>query len=195
MAGLNNAMAPGAAPAPAPAGVGPAPVDPAMDPNAAPAEEGEGMAASPEEQEMYDGLVARAMMLIHDEKTRTVRKSVLQMLEEGEPKQALGETAATIFNRVLQAADDAGMQVPGDIMEAAAAEVFEQLAELATKAGIYDFTADDEAFNGAFYIAADTLRTMMQSDGTLDQEAAAGEFEEIVAMDRDGRLDAVLQGM
>ncbi len=187
MAGLGMAAAP-AAPAPV------APQQQGLDQQQMPpgemAEGGE--PASPEEQEMYDEIVARAYLLIFDEKSRKPRDSVVKMLSEGEPKAALGQAAATIFFRVEEAAAKAGIKVPGEVKEAAGAEVFSTMAELATKVGTTDFMTDEDAFAGAFYIAANELQNMESSAGMLDEQETSAEFDEIIAADQDGRLAQIV---
>lgn len=186
MAGLNQAMAPGA-PAPQQG------LAAAQAPQAEPMIAEGGEAATPEEQALYDDIVGRAYLLIFDEKGGTVRKSVLDSLSGEEPKEALASTAASIFARVLQAAAQGGVEVPGEVKEAAGAEVFETLAEVASKAGVYDFMGDDQAFEAAFLLAADTLRQIETESGTLDPEAAKADFAGMVEADKSGELAAAMQ--
>lgn len=197
MAGLG--MATGAPVAPNTAAPAPqaAPPQAAPQPGAMPqpgAAVGE-QAASPEEQQLYDEIVSKAYTLIFDEKAGKVREPVLEHLKGDDPIEALAQTAAQVFGRVMQAAAEDGVQIPGDVKEAAGAEVFETMAEIASEAGIYDFMGDDKAFQAAFLRAADGLSNIERQNGSIDIEATKGEFAEMAAMDKDGRLDAILASL
>ena len=176
--------------APAPAAPGPAPM-PADDEMAAGGQE-----ASPEEQAMYEEIVARGILLIFDA-DQGLRPGIRQMLESGgdDPATALGQAAGLVIARVEDAAAEDGVEVEDDIREKAAGEIFEVLAEAATQAGIHDFVQDDAAFQKAFLIAADTMRVQAQESGRLDPEKAKMDMEELAAADREGRLDAIMQSL
>ena len=103
-----------------------------MAPEQAPRPE-EGEAATPEEQAIYDEFVTRAKTLIFDPESEEVRPQVVKMLNEGDdPKQALGQTAATIFFRVEQQAAKDGVEIPQTVKEGAGEEVFSDLAQVAS---------------------------------------------------------------
>jgi hypothetical protein len=139
--------------------------------------------------------VSRSYLLIFDEKAGKVRPEILDSLQEGDPKEALANTAATVFSRVMQAAQKGGVQIPGEVKEAAGGEVFSTLAEIATKVGTADFVNDQQLFDAAFMLAADTLRQMETDAGTLDPEAAKADFAQMAEMDKDGRLQQILSSL
>jgi hypothetical protein len=156
----------------------------------------QGEAASPEEQKLYDDVVTRAYSLIFDVDKGEVRPQILEGLKGGDdPKEALAQTAATVFFRVLQAAAQAGQEIPPDVEENAGKEVFEKLAEIASAVGPMDFMQDDDAFQGAFFLAVDELRQQKQAAGMIDQQAAQGDFQDLAAADQDGRLAQIMQGL
>lgn len=187
MAGLMQTQPAAAPAAPAP-GAAPMPVE----------EEAAagGQEASPEEQAMYEEFVARGIMLALDPE-QGLRPGIREMLESGgdDPATALGQAAGLVIARVEEAAAKDGVEVDGDLREAAAAEIFEVMAEAATQAGIHDFAGDDAAFEKAFLIAADTMRVQAQEGGRLDPEKAKMDMEELAAADREGRLDQIMQGL
>lgn len=165
----------------------PAPAAPAPAGAAGPGMGGEEM-ASPEEQAIYDKFVAKAQILIYDDKQI---KGILDMLAEGTPQEGLGITAATIIKRVADAAEQAGQPIPGDILLHAGAEILEDLATLATKAGIHDFSKDQEAAEGAFYVALDEYRVMQQAAGKIDPAVYQKDLEALQAADQSGELGAL----
>jgi hypothetical protein len=162
----------------------------------APAEPPQGEPASPEEQQMYDDFVTRAKMLIFDQETEEVRPAVVKMLEgDDDPKAALGQTAASIAFRVLQEAEKGGVQIPEDVMMEAGQEIFSDVAQVASAVTGVDFMADDQAYEGAFYIAVDELRQMLTSAGMVDVEQEKAAFQEMAAADADGRLSEMMGGL
>lgn len=184
MAGLMNAApqpGPQVAPPPGPAGPPPAPPD----------DQG---GVTPEEQQTYDEVVARGTMLLFDGKSKKIRSGILEMLKADpeDPATCLGEAAGTILSRVDEALAEGGVAADDDLKMQAAAEIFEQVAEATTAAGIYDFEQDDDAFNKAWLIAIDTARQNAQAAGRADPEQDRMNFDEIAAADQDGRLDALM---
>jgi hypothetical protein len=155
-----------------------------------------GQEASPEEQAQYEEIVARGLMLIFDAE-EGIRPGIRQMLDAGgdDPGTALGQAAGLVIARVEDAAAKDGVEIPDDMREAAAAEIFENLADAASEAGIHDFRQDDAAFQKAFLIAADTMRLQAQESGRLDPEKAKMDMEELAGADREGRLDQIMQGL
>ena len=178
MAGLNSALTGGQEmPAEAPA---------------APEQESN---VSPEEQQAYEEIVARGLELIFegdDESSAKVRPDVLKALKDENPREALGEVAGSIVFRVVQAGREAGVEIDDDMAEQAGAEIFEVLAEIATKRGIYDFQGDNKEFQAAWLLAVDKYRLLMQDDGGLDPDAQQGNMNELAAADQDGRLSQIM---
>jgi hypothetical protein len=155
---------------------------------------GEKVEATPEEQAIYEKFVNKAMEAIYAE---DALPSILEMLaaDPEEPLDGLARTAATVVDLIAGKAEEAGEPVPGDVLFHAGVEIVEDLANLASETGIYDFNNDDDAREGAFYRALDIYREMEQARGGGSQEAVAEDLEMIRAADRSGSLDRVAQEM
>jgi hypothetical protein len=154
----------------------------------------EGEMATPEEQQLYNEVVTRAKKLVFDEQKQEVRPAIVKMLKEGDdPVQALGQAAGTVFFRVLQSATKAGIEIPPSVEVAAAEEVFSDVAQIASTVTGTDFMADDQQYEGAFYVAVDECRQMMSAAGMVDQEAALAEMQDMSAADQSGQLDGAMQ--
>lgn len=168
--------------------------DPAMQepaPEQMPDQPSQGDHATPEEQEMYNQFVAQGMLMVYQPK---MFEQVIKMLEGGgEPQEGLARATALVVARVLTAAEKAQQQIPGDVVFHAGKELFEDLAELSARAGIKDYSQDQDALEGAFFKAADQLRTMLQDSGKLNQEAAAGDLAKLEQMDQSGELQSMFE--
>jgi hypothetical protein len=141
--------------------------------------EEEGTPASPEEQQMYDEFVTRAKSLIWDQKKEEARPEIVKSLQDGDPVEALAQTAAAVFFKVDQAAAKAGMQIPDDVKMAAGEEVFSDVAQVASVVTDVDFTADEELYDKAYLMAVDEVAQMESGAGMIDKEAAAAELQAI----------------
>lgn len=162
-------------------------------PEQVPDEASAGMQASPEEQDLYEKFVAQGVLLVYSEK---MLPQVIKMLEGGgEPQEGLARATALVVARLLAAAEKAQQQIPGDVVFHAGKEIFEDLAELSGKAGIKDYGEDQDALEGAFFKAADQLRTMLQESGKLDQNAATADMEKLQAMDQSGELQRMFESL
>lgn len=184
MAGLLN----GAPVAPDGASMSAAPSDPAaMEAGMAPAtpeDEGQdpdALQATPEEEAANEEFVARALLVIYD---KGYFPKLLDMLDDGQPKEAIAQAAASIVKRVYDAATGSGDEVSGDVVLNAAKEIYEELADTASKFGMIDFDADPDAFEGGYYLMMDQLRLMAQESGELDMESVNADFAEMSAQDR-----------
>lgn len=148
--------------------------------------------ASPEEQKLYEDFVAHGLLLVYS--NPKMFGQVVKMLEGGgEPQEGLARATALVVARVLSAAEKAQQQIPGDVVFHAGKEIFEDLAELSGRAGIKDYGEDQDSLEGAFFKAADQLRTMLQESGKIDQQAAASDMERLQQMDQSGELQAMFE--
>jgi hypothetical protein len=155
---------------------------PAQAPAQAPVQdvpEEEGVPATPEEQGLYDEFVTRAKSLIWDQKKEEARPEIVKSLQDGDPVEALAQTAAAVFFKVDQAATKAGMQIPEDVKMAAGEEVFSDVAQVASVVTDVDFTSDPELYDKAFLMAVDEVAQMEGGAGMVDKEAAAAELQAI----------------
>lgn len=149
--------------------------------------------ATPEQQESYNAFVANAMNLMYDEKTMP---KLLEMLQGGgDPIEGLARASVMITARVGTAAEEAGQQLSGDVVFNAGAEIVNQLADVATEAGIHDFQNDRDALEGAYFRALDQFRTLMEGAGRLDKGAAEKELAMLQGMSESGELEQMLRGL
>jgi hypothetical protein len=154
---------------------------------------GQEVQASPEEQAQYNEFVGQAMLLIYDEK---MFPKIVELLNgAGDPKDGLARATSMVVGRMIDAAEKAGDKLSGDVILHGAKETFEQLAEISAKAGIMDYSQDQDAFEGAFFRAVDMLRTLLQQMGKLDEAAMKQDFDKLVQMDQSGELEAMFRGL
>ena len=146
---------------------------------------------SPDEQRIYDQFVNNAFSVIYDEKSLP---SIIESLKgDGNPVEGLANTAVGVVVRVQDSAEQAGQALPPEVVFNAGAEILEDLAGLAEKAGVHEFTPEE--LEGATFQAMDRYRELK---GGADGTALAGakeDFNKIVAIDQAGRLDEVVPGL
>ncbi|KQT54619.1 hypothetical protein ASG43_03265 [Aureimonas sp. Leaf454] len=143
--------------------------------------------ASPEEQELYSRFVAKAFMLVYDK--AFLPKAVDMLGGEGDPQEGLARLSAQVTIRVMRLAKEAGQELPGDVLFAAAKEVFEDLAELSRVANVFDYSQDEDALEGAYFRALDHFRMEMEGDGSIDRESAQADLNTLQQMDEAGELE------
>ena len=153
--------------------------------------------AAPEEQDLYDRFVGRALQLIYSDE---MNPKILDMLDggagegaEGDPADGLAQATAMIVARVGAAAEQAGQQLSPDVVLHAGTEIFEDLANLSKVAKIKDYTQDKEAFQRAYFGALDHYRNLLQGAGEIDQQSAQGDYEKLQQMDAEGKLDPLFR--
>ena len=149
----------------------------------------EGEQATPEEQAQYELFVGQCLKLIYG--GGKVNQAVLDRLKTGKPVQALAAAATVIVDRVFTSAKENGKDFAADILLHAGKEILQDLAELAQKSGIHDYTQDE--LDGAFYAAVDQFRADHQ--GMIDQNAAKGELQQLQQADQQGKLGQMLPGI
>lgn len=145
---------------------------------------------SPEEQEQYDQFVTNGMSLIHSEESMP---QVLETLKgDGNPVEGLSHALVAVVTRLEQSAEEAGTPVEGDIKMHGGEALRDQLVELAEAAGIHEYTPDE--VETAFFMACDQYREMKQQDGSLPVDELSQDMNELVAADKEGRLDEIAPG-
>ena len=146
---------------------------------------------SPEEQAQYDRFVDNAFSAIYDD------KSLPQIIEslrgDGNPVDGLANTAVSVVVRVQDSAEKAGQEISPDVVFHAGTEILEDLAGLAEKAGVHEFTTEE--IEGAAFQAMDLYREMKGRDGGAGRPQIVEDFNQIVALDQAGRLDEVAPGL
>jgi hypothetical protein len=189
MPGFMDAMQQGAqAPAQAPAPAAPMPQEGQMQSPA-----GGPQQASPEDQEAYEIFVSTAMNMMYDKKMLPKLK---QMLEgAGDPIEGLAEAAVMITHRVSESAEQNGQPLNNDIVFNAGTEIFNQLADVSTRAGIHDFEQDRDGLETAYFRGLDKFRGLMEQSGRLDQEASQRDLQQLQGMSESGELEQMLRGL
>lgn len=150
---------------------------------------------SPEEQALYEEVVARGLELIfegEDDATAKPREAIVDALDDDNPREALGDLAGTLVFRIVSEAINAGQEISNDVRLQAGSEIFEVLAEVASKAGIFDFVGDDAEFQAAWLLAVDKFRQLMTEAGLLDPNSEEGDLQELKTADEDGRLGEIM---
>ncbi|MEK9722784.1 MAG: hypothetical protein VW405_04780 [Rhodospirillaceae bacterium] len=147
---------------------------------------------SPEEQQQYEAFVKTAIeqVVLNDK----VLPALGQRLKgDGDPIDGLAATTAMVVKRVDQAAREKGSPFSDDVLLHGGAEVMGYIAQLAEDAGIHSYS--DEDIETAGYRAMDLYREMSQKDGSIDQQAAAQDFNELIQADKAGKLGQMIPGI
>ena len=160
-------------------------------PTPAQGDSGEQPNVSPEEQAIYEQFVNNAFSAIYDEKSLP---SIIESLKgDGNPVEGLANTAVGVVARVQDSAEQAGQALPPEVVFQAGVEILEDLAELAEKAGVHDFTPEE--LEGATFQAMDRYRELKGGADGAAFQGAKEDFNKIVAIDQAGRLDEAVPGL
>ncbi len=149
--------------------------------------------ASPEEQEVYNQIVANGYNLIYEE--GTMPATVEGLAGDDNPVQGLVTVATAIITRVIESAVRAKVQVTADIALHAGTEIFEDLCNLSKQSGIKDYSTDREAMESAYLRTTDGVRMALQDAGILDQASAKADWDKLMQMDGSGELDQIMRGL
>ena len=159
--------------------------------NLAASEQGEQPNVTEAEQQIYDEFVDNAFSVIYDD------KSLPQIIEslkgDGDPVEGLANTAVSVIARVQDSAEQAGQPLPPDVVFNAGVEILENLADLAEKAGVHEFTPQE--LEGGTFRAMDIYREMKGRDGGADRPEIVADFNQIVELDKAGQLDQIAPGL
>lgn len=156
---------------------------------------------SPEEQELYDTFVKKSAELIYTDAGK-INDGVLEALHidtaelENESRariMALANTGMQIVKKLDDSAREQGQDIPDDILAHGGKEIIEELGELSSKAGIYDYS--EEELSGAYFQAIDLYRDHAIESGRTSEETLKAQFAEIDEADKAGRLGDVLPGL
>ena len=149
--------------------------------------------ASPELQERYEDLAARALMYLYQD---DVARPLLEVVRShDEPQEGLGEAGALLFARLKSAVQRTGRDVPPEMEFALGAEIIGNLAEIATEAGVHDFMGNQKDLEGAWYLALDRFRAMEEAAGSLDPVQAQQDAEILREANQSGELEKTLEAM
>lgn len=168
----------------------------------------DGQQATPEEQKMYKAVVLAGLDIVVPEGGEEVAPAILaslkgefppevaQMFAQAQPPidpnplDAAAVTATVIAMLAEQKIEANGQQIPNDILYHAGVEIIEYICNVSDAAGIHDFSEED--MEKVTYRAMDLYRTAAPR---ADQEALAGEFEQVLAADKAGQLGTLLPGV
>lgn len=153
--------------------------------------------ATVEEQHAYDGFMNDALEIIYgsgevkpgilkllDDDPSDLREALgdSPVLQEFGPGVALAATAVIVVLEIVRAGAEEG--IPDSVILHGGKAVLEELAEVAEKAGIRDFSEDE--LNKSFFIALDLYRETAEAEGLLDPSQLKEEFGAIKAADAEG---------
>jgi hypothetical protein len=179
--------------APASPGAGqPMPTD--QGPSPQPTPEGGAMGgmqqATPEEQAQYDQIVGSAFNMVYDDKM--LPKIVKTLEGGGDPKAGLARAASLVVLKIVESAEKSGKQLAPDVLFHAGTEIFEDLANLSSEAGIHNFAENPDDLEGAYFLALDQIRVEMQETGKLSPEMAGGDMAALQEMNATGELENMM---
>ena len=146
---------------------------------------------SADEQAQYDEFVDNAFSAIFDDQSMP---QILQSLEGGgKPIDGLAQTTVNVVTRVEDSAEQAGKEISEDVVFNAGIEILENLADLAEKAGIHEYTAEE--IEGATFQAMDLYRQSRNIGiGEMDQRYAST-FGEMQDLSESGGLEKQAPGI
>lgn len=154
----------------------------------------DGVNVSPEEQALYETTVLNALAIIYAGDDEKPAPKVIEALSASEnPIMNLATAAVSIVTYLVQSAKEHGSPIPDEILYHAGTAIVEELAAIAEREGIHEFT--EEQIEQAFYQALDMYRTAGEQSGDVDPEALKQGFEVVRQADAEGRLDDVLPGI
>lgn len=163
----------------------------------------EGEEATPEEQQAYDEFVKDGFRVMYE--GGEVKPRILELLDEDPADliEVLGDEALKDFSPVVALAATATIIVlevvrstgekDGTIILHGGKAIMEDIAEIAQKAGIRDYS--EEEIGKAFHMAADLFRRAAEEEGLIELDEAKAEWEEIVAADKEGRLGEMIPAL
>ncbi len=151
--------------------------------------DGEAVAnVSPEEQEIYNRVVAMAMLAIYDKKM--MPKTIKFIEQSDDPVDGVAEIVSQIGMRVYSKAKEKGFDIPGDVMLHAGQEIVEEVINLAEAAGVAEFTPQQA--EAAFYAAADKFGQAGRKMKIYSEEQGRADMAELDRMTDAGEFDDML---
>ena len=145
--------------------------------------------ASPEEQALYNRVVALALLALYDEK---MMPKTLKFIEQSsDPVEAVSEVASQIGMRVFAKAKEDGVDIPGDVLLHAGEEIVEEIIELVETAGLAEFTP--EQAEKAFYATADKFSRAGSELGVYSDDQRQADKTELDRMADSGELKSILE--
>ncbi|MBP2230835.1 hypothetical protein J2847_004144 [Azospirillum agricola] len=142
---------------------------------------------TPEEQAQYDQFIDRAFRLIYDQKSfPTILK---RLTATPDPVEGLAAVVVMVVTRLRDSAKQQGVEISPDVLYHGGAELLEDVADTAAKAGIYQYTPEE--MEKALYRALDLYRTMERRGGG-DPRPYQQDWDALMQADQQGRLGEML---
>lgn len=146
---------------------------------------------TPQEQQQYNEFVANGLKLIYDPKTLP---GVVQRLKGGgDPIEGLAGAASTLVLRLQDSAESKGVKIDSDVLFQGGKELLEELATLAQRAGIHDYT--DKELEGALYRGLDLYRGVEQARGGIHKDVMQKDLAQLNQADQSGELERAFPGL
>lgn len=146
---------------------------------------------TPEEQAAYDQFMDNAFQIIYEDKS--AKQILMRMAQSGNPTEGLASVTVQVVTRLMDSARKQGEKIDPSILLHGGMDIMSDLAEMSGKSGGHKYT--EEEIENATYVAMDQFGTQEMNKGTLDKEAIAGEFQQLMAADKAGRIDELIPGL
>jgi hypothetical protein len=146
---------------------------------------------TPEEQKLYDLTVTNGLKLMAAPKSIP---AILRLLEgEGDPVEGLAQAASSVVMRLVTSLAQAGKRITPEVTYHASVELFEELADMSTRAGIHDFREDADGLQTALLRAISMTGQWMKSVGLVNEQQGAAEMAAFEQADQSGELEQKLR--
>jgi len=133
----------------------------------------ESQAASGQDKQIFDTIVANAQSFIHSEENSD---RIIEAMQTGEPAQVAGQQAAIILTGIVESAGRSGIEPTPEVAMAAALVIIEEVVDLAVAAGVIEDvpTEDQEFQQTAMQAFQQTVETAPEEaeEAVSDQPAA-----------------------
>lgn len=146
---------------------------------------------SPEEQAQYDEMVTNAMAILYDQ---NVANDIVQMVSQSnDPVSGLADATVMIVNKLQGSAEDNGVALNSDVLQHAALEIIEQLADTLEQLGVHSYSGEE--IESATLRAFDQYRENAQAQGRLDPASMEEDLMALIDAENNGVLDQILPGI
>lgn len=154
--------------------------------------------ASPEEQAVFEKFRKNYLRVVYGTGSKPGPKGeppliqeILAMLKDvPDPVFALGSAAETVVSQLSEGAEAAGEPIPGDVLMHSGVAVVEDLAELAERAGIHEYT--EEEMGEALKVG---MSMYIQEHPNIDKAAFEADIAAMKQAEASGTLDDMFPGI
>lgn len=145
--------------------------------------------ASPEEQDLYNRVVALYILALYDKKLMPKTNEMFEKIDD--PVQGVAEVVSQIGMRVYSKAKEEGIDIPGDVLLHASEEMVDETVEFFEGEGMEAFTP--EQTEAAFYATADKFSQAARSLGIYSDDQIQADKVELDRMADSGELTSILE--